>query len=94
MAKHSFIDKLYQAHTIEHESRYACYIQNLRAACRRSGGYDRYKLDSRKYNARHWRMYRKNTGRVLRHINNDLWSAGLIYTVVNGRVVGVRGGGE
>lgn len=91
MVKYSTINKLYQAHTIEHESRYERYMQNLRAAFRRSGGYERYKRDSKKYNERHRLMYLRNTGKVLRHINGDLWPAGLIYTVVNGKIVRVRG---
>ncbi len=91
MAKYSSVDDLYLAHTAEHEQRYERYMQNLRAACRHSGGYDRFKRDSRKYFARHCREWRKVTGRTLRHINNDLWSAGLIYTVVNGKIVGSRG---
>lgn len=90
MAKYSFTGELCLAHAAEHERRLYRYMQNLRAACRRSGGYERYKRDSRKYMARHWRMYEKNKGRVLHHIICEHWPAGLIYTVVNGKITGVR----
>lgn len=90
MARYSFVDELYMAHSAEYERRLERYMHNLRADCRRSGGYDRYKRDSRKYFIRHFLAWRKVTGRTLCHINNDQWATGLIYTVVNGKVTGVR----
>lgn len=93
MSKYSSIDELYLAHTAEYERRRERYMQNIRAVCRRSGGYDRYKRDSRKYFKRLSRMWYRTTGRVLRHINNDLWSDGMVYTVINGKIVNIRVGG-
>ncbi|HAK1938529.1 TPA: hypothetical protein H1Q11_004520 [Salmonella enterica] len=91
MSKYSYLHELYLAYTDEQDARLQRYMQNVRAACVRSGGYARYKKDSEKYFSNRSKAWRSKVRRVFRHLNDDLWPAGLIYTVVNGKITGVRG---
>jgi hypothetical protein len=93
MAKYSYLEDLYQAYTSERENRLQRYMQSARAVCGRSGGYARYKRDGKKFFDRRSREWRRKAGRVFRHLNDDLWLTGKIYTVVNGKIVRVRGSG-
>ena len=92
MAKYSYLEELYQAYTSEQESRLQRYMLNARAVCGRSGGYARYKRDGEKFFDRRSREWRMKAGRVFRHLNDDLWLTGKIYTVVNGKITDVREG--
>lgn len=90
MAKYSYLGELYQAYTSEQEYRLQRYMLNVRAVCSRSGGYVRYKRDGKKFFDRRSREWCRKAGRVFRHLNDDLWLTGKIYTVVNGKIVRVR----
>ncbi|EBQ9308956.1 hypothetical protein ABPE25_004125 [Salmonella enterica subsp. enterica serovar Newport] len=90
MSKYSYLHELYMAYTDEQDARLQRYMQNVRAACVRSGGYARYKRDSEKFFDRRSREWRRKVGRVFRHLNDDLWLTGKVYSVVNGKIVGIK----
>lgn len=89
MARFSTVNDLFERYNAEDDARFARYMSNMRAHCRRSGGYKRYRCESRYFERRN----KKGTpllGRVFYHLQENLYPQDRIYTVRNGKVVDVR----
>ncbi|WRH15219.1 hypothetical protein GC087_05905 [Pantoea sp. JZ2] len=90
VGRRSFIHELYQSYATERANRHERYMRNVRAVCSRSGGYSRYKQDSEKYFRNSWRRNRRCFNRTFLRLY-DLWPAGKIYTVADGKITDIRG---